>query len=323
MVITRHFDTPDQVLVQVENKLGPVRVHTLTQPATEVEISARGADADAVLAATRVEQAQIDGWDRIEIEIPGWGPQRRVGRRHGLEVSVVVGAPEGAAIEISTSSGDINAEGRFGPARLDTATGEVRLDHADGDVRVRSASGDVHVGSVAGEATIATASGRVDCRALEGGSHIETASGDVTVSRAAERFTVRTASGGVTAGDLDGRCVLRTASGDQRIRRLIAGRVSSDTVSGEITVGIARGSMVSVDAQSVSGALGSEDRPTPGARPRRPGPGDQIHGEQSHGEQGPGEQSHGEQSPADHSPQRVDLRVRTVSGDLHVERAAG
>jgi DUF4097 and DUF4098 domain-containing protein YvlB len=218
-----------------------------------------------------------------------------VGRRDGPEASVVISAPEGAAIEISTSSGDIRAEGRFGPARIDTATGEIRLEHADGEVRVRSASGAVHLGSVTGEARITTASGRVDCRALEGSSHIKTASGDVSVNRAAERLTVRTASGAVTAGDLDGSCDVRTASGDQRIRRLITGRAQLDTVSGDIKVGVARGSLVSVDAQSVSGRLGSEID----LDPEEPAPGNQNDG------------------------RRVDLRVRTVSGDLHVERAAG
>ena len=65
-------------------------------------------------------------------------------------------------------------------------------------------------------------------------------------------------SGDITAGELADGCDLKTVSGDQRVRKLVAGEAEFRTVSGELTIGVARGTAVMVDAQSLSGSLSSE-----------------------------------------------------------------
>jgi DUF4097 and DUF4098 domain-containing protein YvlB len=286
------FQTPGEVFLRVDNKAGPVQVGTHARPTTEVTVSALTGD-DEVAGQTRVDHTYADGRHRIVVEVPARGDLLRSWRRRNTEVLVAVRLPEGAAIEIKTASGDVTADGRFGAARVGTASGRVWVERAEGELGVHTASGEVVLGSAGGEVTIRTASGDVRCDALEGHGEIKTASGDATVHAATTGLTVVTASGDVSVGDLAGESMFKSASGDQRIGRLIAGRAQLDTVTGDLTVGIARGAVVAVDAETVSGTLDSEID-LDAERPLDPD-----------GTDGP----------------PVALRARTVSGDLRVRRA--
>ena len=62
----------------------------------------------------------------------------------------------------------------------------------------------------------------------------------------------------MSVGELASGCQFQTASGDQRVKRLVAGQARFETVSGNMTVGIARGTVVAVDAETVTGALSSD-----------------------------------------------------------------
>lgn len=312
------FATPGQLHVRVENKAGPVRLRTHPGTTTEVEVTTHGLGDEEVLERTRVEHREHDGAHRVLVEVPGkfayWaGPEvRTYGRRvrvdvlglnellrapfsSGVEVTVTVALPEGATIEVVTAAGEVVATGRYGPATVESASGEVSVDLVDGDLTVRSGSGHVEVGSVSGETKVNTASGDVKCGRLGRSSRVKTASGDVTVEGAAGPLTVQTASGDVTAGELAGDCQFQSASGDQRVERLMAGRARFETVSGDLVVGIARSTAVAVDAETITGDLSSEIELGPdGPGGLEPGPADDRH---------------------------VEVRARSVSGDVHIVRA--
>jgi hypothetical protein len=299
-VSQQRFDTPGVVQVRVDNRAGPVRLRARSGTSTEVEVSA---DSDDEIAdQIRVEHTEVDGRHRVLVEVPaqhsptgakgvriygrhrvrvvvpGLGDLLRSSLLGSHDVLVTVLVPEGAA---------------FGAATVETSSGDTSLEDVGGDLNVRSESGDVTARSVLGETRITTASGDVRCGALGGASQIKTASGDVAVESAQGPLTVQTASGDVAAGDVATGCELQTVSGDQRVERLFGGRARLQSVSGDVSVGIARSTVVSVDAESLSGDLSSEidldpDEP-PGAGAR--------------------------------SDQRVELRARTVSGDLRIRRA--
>ncbi len=87
---------------------------------------------------------------------------------------------------------------------------------------------------------------------------VKTVSGDVDIASAGGRLSAETMSGEIRAGDLADGCDLKTVSGDQSVRRLLAGEAEFSSVSGDMTIGVARGTAVMVDAQSLSGSLSSE-----------------------------------------------------------------
>lgn len=287
------YETPGEVLLHVDNRLGVVEVHTHAVPATEVEVSATGERGEDSVARTRIEHTVSSGRHHVTVEVPlqGWG---RLWQARGPDVLVKVLAPEGTSFDLRTSSGAITADGRYGQGRADSASGEVSVERVDAELRVNTASGEVRVGSAGGEVKVQTASGRVDCGVFEAGGTVKTASGDVSVRESWRDLSVSTASGDVSTGSLAAGCQVKTASGDQFIGRLNSGRTRLDSVSGDLRVGIAAGSLVAVDATTVSGTLSSEidlDNVDPGA-------------------------AGGGAEP------RVDLRARTVSGDLRIQRVS-
>ena len=168
------------------------------------------------------------------------------------EVRLRLQVPEGSALQAKTASGDIRARGRLGDAEVKSASGDVQLD-AVGSLEAKLASGDLEVANVAGEARVDSASGDVDL--------------------------------GETAAGVN----VRTASGDQQVGSVVEGKIDLSAASGDIRVGIKRGSRLWVDARSMSGEVSSELEV-------------------------------GEDVPGDDGP-LVELQVTAMSGDIQVVRA--
>jgi DUF4097 and DUF4098 domain-containing protein YvlB len=174
----------------------------------------------------------------------------------GLRVEARV--PHGTSVTVKTASADTRLAGNFGEIELNSASGDVRVRGAIGkDATIKTVSGDAELENVGGDLSVQSVSGDVRARAI--------------------------------AGSVD----TKTVSGDIRLDLLTAGNVRFTSVSGDIEVGIAPGSLLDVDAGSTSGDLTSE---VPLAS----------------------EPPSGESSDA--APTVV-LRGRTVSGDVRVFRA--
>jgi DUF4097 and DUF4098 domain-containing protein YvlB len=100
-------------------------------------------------------------------------------------------------------------------------------------------------------------------------------------------------SGDVHVRDAGGAISTNTVSGDQRFEAVQRGRMELKAISGDVTVGVRSGARVYVDANTVSGATSSEfelsDAPV--------------------------------QAPQAENAPLVELFVKTVSGDVRIERA--
>jgi DUF4097 and DUF4098 domain-containing protein YvlB len=142
---------------------------------------------------------------------------------------------------------------------------------AGADVRAEVASADVRGRGRFGEVEVNAASGDVGFDEVEGQANINTASGDVRIDE----------TGAVDAN---------TASGDIRLKSISSGEVELHSASGDIDVGIAKGSRLWIDAQSLSGDTSSEL---------------ELEAAPSGDDEGP----------------LVELRAKTMSGDISVRRA--
>jgi DUF4097 and DUF4098 domain-containing protein YvlB len=172
----------------------------------------------------------------------------------------------------------------------DTASADVFATGTLGDTRIRTASGDSQLALIEGVLESKGASGDVHVARVTGPATVNTVSGDVHVGEALSGLDVNSVSGDVHTGEITGDLIVKSVSGDHRIRAAGPGQIDLKAVSGDVQVAIRRGLRVRLDVNSVSGSIGSEldvgETPTSGDRPE------------------------------------AALRVRTVSGDVKITRAA-
>jgi hypothetical protein len=271
---TWDFDTPGPVRLDLELPAGRVEIDATSGEATHVELEALTTEAEELIAGARVDaQARGDGHEVRVIVTQRTGWFVHIGR--GPEIRLRVACPRGATAIVRTRSADLVARGELRELDVKTASGDVHADEITEDVSVKTASGDVALETVGGRTKIQTASGD---------AAIQRASGDVTVQLVSGDLWIRDAGASVHAN---------TVSGDQRIEAVMEGVVEAHSVSGDVQVGVRRGSRVYVDVNTISGSTSSELElgDAPAAEPEGEGP-------------------------------LVELRAKTVSGDVAILRAA-
>jgi DUF4097 and DUF4098 domain-containing protein YvlB len=156
-----------------------------------------------------------------------------------------------------------------------------------GALRVRSASGDVRADDVV-RADVTVASGDTRLEVVRDGADFRATSGDISVGRVGGRLAASLSSGDINIDELGGDGDVETASGDVTIQRYGGGSVAIRTVSGDVRVGLPAGIRVDPEISTLSGKVSL------------PAPAD---------------------SPASGDRRPVKVRLRTVSGDIRIERA--
>ncbi|HXJ62298.1 MAG TPA: DUF4097 family beta strand repeat-containing protein [Actinomycetota bacterium] len=177
-------------------------------------------------------------------------------------------------------------------ANLDIATGaaDVRAEGSFGSCKYRSGSGDLQIDELRGSASMKTGSGDVRLANALRDLDIDVASGSVRVGTAHRRASIHVVSGSVDVDVAGADLTGRTVSGDVRIGQVSHGAVRLNSVSGDLDVGILVGSRSFLDLSSVSGQTRSDLDVS--------------------------------SSPQAESAPDLEIRAKTVSGDITIRRAA-
>jgi DUF4097 and DUF4098 domain-containing protein YvlB len=217
------------------------------------------------LASGRVRLETSDS-SQVVVEVEGPHEDEALVEQRGNEIvvdvrkkifgsgdhQIAIKAPHGVSVDASIASADIDGLGRFGTLKVNSASGDVSFQEVDA-IEINTASGDVEIARVSGEGRVRSASGDVELRELEGNLRVQTASGDL------------------------------------HLRSISQGKVSLQSASGDVEIGIAQGSTVWMDVSSMSGDTSCELDPR-------------------------------DEPPADDRP-LVEVKARTMSGDVTIKRA--
>lgn len=176
---------------------------------------------------------------RLTIRAPegmtGW----LFGKGGGGAISVSVKVPRGSSVTAKSSSASITYHGELEVVSAMTASGTITVERA-AEASVNTASGDLRVIECTGSVRGNTASGDLQIDHVGGDANVKSVSGDVRISYAGRN---------VTAGSVSGDVIVNTiTTGVGRLK----------TVSGSVSVGVASGTGVWMDLNTVSGTTSSD-----------------------------------------------------------------
>lgn len=267
------FEVSGPVELDVRLASGEIEVEVV-EGATRVELEliAHDDESQQLVDATRVELHEHHGRPQVVVDVPQRRSGFNLGQLFGRQgITCRLRAPERSGLSVRSKSADVRVRGTLGGANIQSASGDVRLDDVDGGLNVRSASGDVLA------------------REITSGANIQTASGDVSLDVVRGPVNAATASGDLRIGEAWDNVNANTVSGDQLHEAVLRGLVAAHSVSGDVHIGVRRGSKVFLDCNTVSGDTRSELELTT-------------------------------EAPAGDGP-LVEIRAKTVSGDIAITRA--
>ena len=87
---------------------------------------------------------------------------------------------------------------------------------------------------------------------------LQTAAGDLSVGPVGGKAEIKTAAGDVSLEEVGAALSVHSVSGDVRVGSVSEGKVELKSVSGDLLVGVRRGSRVWMDVKTVTGDARSE-----------------------------------------------------------------
>ena len=245
---TETFPTPRQLAVTVKLPRGQVSVETADVQETTVVLDGSGERAKEQIERSEIAFSDRGDHDELVIDAEpedfGWSAGRiklsiSLGSRHD-KISVRLRVPHGTKLKTETGSGDVHAKGRYSDVEARTGAGDISIDEVERDAAVKVASGDVRISSVGGKLQAQTAAGDLKVGAVGGSAEVKTAAGDISLD------------------EVGGSATVHSASGDLRLGAVTEGKVELKSVSGDMLVGVRRGSRVWMDVKTITGDARSD-----------------------------------------------------------------
>jgi DUF4097 and DUF4098 domain-containing protein YvlB len=169
-----------------------------------------------------------------------------------------------------------------------STSGEVRALGRLGTVRAHTASGDIEIGDAA-RVDVTTASGQIACATVDGTAAISSVSGDCTIRCVGGRLDATLTSGDLRIDECRSDVTVASTSGDVRVSRCAGSEISVRSISGDVRVGLPAGIRVEAELSTLSGKATLPEPAT---------------------------------SPVDGERRVVRLHLKTVSGDIRVDRTS-
>ena len=196
------------------------------------------AEARRILAQAGVRAIASGEWSTLSA---GGGP---------LTVDLSVQAPRLTDADITTSEGNVEANGVDGSLTINSQAGDVKCDRIRDAVRVITGGGDIQIGEAGGILRGATGGGRITVKSVRGDAVLETAGGDIEVNSAGGSVRADTAGGAVRINSAGGSVTASTGGGPIVIGKA-GGIVITRNMAGPVQVGAAPG----VRSESGTGAI--------------------------------------------------------------------
>jgi hypothetical protein len=137
-----------------------------------------------------------------------------------ISISYEISVPMDTAIHSQSGSGDQTIEGTHGNADVMTGSGDVRLTNLTGEIHLQTGSGNIRAHEISGAVRGGTGSGDVEIEETSAGDiDLHTGSGNITARGIQGGFRGHTGSGEVTAeGTQSSEWEIQTGSGNVHVK---------------------------------------------------------------------------------------------------------
>jgi DUF4097 and DUF4098 domain-containing protein YvlB len=248
------FETPEPISATIKIVSGSA--HIIVGDRVDTTVRIRPGDESKkpdVLAAEQTQVSYSNGKLVIKVPEPR-GLSSWTGR--GNSVVMDIELPAGSQIHGVANSAEFVIEGTAGDCRFENSSGDIRLDRT-ANLYVETSSGDVDVTHAAGHVEINTASGGVRIAEVDGTAVIKNATGDLWVGEVTGDLLLHSATGSISVDRAHTSVEARTAHGGVRVGEVIQGDAELTTASGQIDIGIRKGTAAWLDANSRTGRVHS------------------------------------------------------------------
>ena len=207
----------------------------------QVEISQSGND---VIIATMVSDAARDRWNDDYNTTP-------------LRVRFEISVPRSYNVDLDTRGGNISVDDLDGEVNAETAGGNLEFGAINGTVWARTAGGNIKLAGSSGTAVVRTAGGNIEIGDVDGDVEAETSGGSIHIDHAGGEVRAKTSGGNITVDEVGGTIEAHTSGGNvsANITRQPAGDCRLSTSAGTVTVTLASGIGVDIDASTSIGGV--------------------------------------------------------------------
>ncbi len=228
---TRRFDLPIAATLRLQSRSG--RVHVIAEPREDVE-----AECD------HLESFGEDGGQTLVVRSSRGGSK-----------PLTVRCPVDTDVVVSTHSGGVRLEGKFGSVYANTMSGPIEVDDAE-EADLRSMSGGLTIGTCRGRCRMNAVSGRVTGGEVDA-TYANTISGSIKLDRANGEVRAKSVSGSIDIGASgDSNISVKSVSG--KVRIVLPEGTQPQTffkTRGRVRCECATGHDCRIDAVSLSGSI--------------------------------------------------------------------
>lgn len=258
------FETPGPISVVLEVPLGDLRIRASQRHDTIVEVRASDPTDDGSVAAVEETRIELAG-DRLRISPPKQrGLMRLLGPFGASGYDIDIELPEGSSVRLTQSMGDVRCTGRLGECRLAVRYGDISVEEA-ASLEISTSAGEVSVGRISGDADVKTSAGEIRIQRIDGTATVSGPNGDVRIGEVTGNLQVSSANAEIRVDRAEGDVEAKSAYGSVWLHEVVRGRVTLSTSSGELHVGVRKGTAAWLDVSSqygeVSSSLGELDGP--------------------------------------------------------------
>jgi DUF4097 and DUF4098 domain-containing protein YvlB len=151
-------------------------------------------------------------------------------------LSYRVAVPSGTALEIQTSSGEVQLEGNMGALQLSTSSGSIEIQNSNGPVEVQTSSGDIVLQDIQASVVAQNNSGNITVDSVQGDTaELSTSSGNIYLENAQLREAeIKTTSGNAKVSGSIGKLEVQSTSGQVQVENEQAQQINLQSRSGNI-----------------------------------------------------------------------------------------